>query len=122
MTEEHTQAPTPEEGTGAAEGAKIRTEQFTVSGEKLLAKVKELIAEGNVRRIILTKSDGSTLLEIPLNAGLAVTAVGAVFAPVLVAVGAVAALVTSVSVTVVRETAAPAPVVDASDVSDGAGI
>ncbi|HCX83828.1 MAG TPA: hypothetical protein DHV14_01550 [Micrococcales bacterium] len=100
FTEQPAEQPTDESTDKAGP---TRTEQFTVSGEKLLGKVKELIAEGNVRRIILTTTSGNTLLEIPLNAGLAVTAVAAVFAPVLVAVGAVAALVTSVSVTVVRE-------------------
>jgi len=81
---------------------RTRTEEFKVSGENLLAKVRELINEGNVRRITISNDDGRTLLEVPLSAGLAVTAVAAVFAPVLVAVGAIAALVTSVTVGVVR--------------------
>ena len=81
---------------------KTKTEEFTISGEKLLGKVREVISEGNVRRIILTNNDGNTLLEVPLTAGIAVTALTAAFAPVLVAVGAIAALVTSVTLTVVR--------------------
>lgn len=85
-----------------ATDGRTRTEEFKVSGENLLAKVRELINEGNVRRITITNDDGRTLLEVPLSAGLAVTAVAAVFAPVLVAVGAIAALVTSVTVGVVR--------------------
>ena len=79
-----------------------KTEEFTISGEKLLGKVREVISEGNVRRIILTNTDGNTLLELPLTAGIAVTALTAAFAPVLVAVGAIAALVSSVTLTVVR--------------------
>lgn len=78
------------------------SESFEVSGENLLAKVKELIEAGNIRRIII-KREGNTLLEIPLNAGLAVTAVTAVFSPVLIAVGAIAAVLTQVTVVVERD-------------------
>jgi hypothetical protein len=78
-------------------------EQFTVDGENLLAKVRELLHEGDVRRIILKREDGSTLLETPLQTGVAVTVVTAVFAPVLVAIGAIAALVSSVTVAVERD-------------------
>lgn len=77
-------------------------EEFKVSGENLLGKVKELIHEGNVRRVFIKNDDGTTLLEIPLTAGLAVTVVAAALAPVLVAVGAIAALVTQVTVGVER--------------------
>jgi hypothetical protein len=59
-----------------------------VRGEELLGRVRELIHEGNTRRITVIGDDGATLLEIPLTAGI----VGAVMAPVLVAVGAIAAL------------------------------
>ena len=65
-----------------------RKDRIRVRGEELLAKVRELIHEGNTRRIILIGDDGTTLLEIPLTAGI----VGTVMAPALVAVGAVAAL------------------------------
>lgn len=110
---ESTEQPTGPESASHTESAssneKSWTEEFTVSGNKLLGKVKELVAEGNVRRIILRNSNGNTLLEIPLNVGLAATAAGAVFAPVLVAVGGIAALVTSVSITVVREPRTEAP-------------
>lgn len=74
-------------------------EEFKVNGEDLLRKVKELIKEGNVRRIIIKAKDGKTLAEFPLTIGV----VGAVFAPVLAAVGAIAALVTECSIVVERE-------------------
>lgn len=74
-------------------------ETFVVSGENLLAKVKELIQAGNVRRIIIKGKDGKVLVEFPLTLGV----VGAVIAPVLAAVGAIAALVTECSITVERE-------------------
>jgi hypothetical protein len=73
-------------------------EEVQVKGEELLAKVKELVHEGNVRRIIIKNSDGKTLVEIPLTFGV----VGALIAPVLAAVGAIAALVTECTITVVR--------------------
>lgn len=74
-------------------------EEFKVNGEDLLRKVKELIQEGNVRRIIIKDKGGKTLAEFPLTIGV----VGAVFAPVLAAVGAIAALVTECSIIVERE-------------------
>ena len=80
-----------------------RHEQFTVDGEKLLGKVRQLLHEGNVRRIILKREDGTILLEIPLQAGVAVTVVTVALAPVLVAVGAIAALLSSVTIAVERD-------------------
>lgn len=67
---------------------KTMRRRIEVRGEELLGKVRELIHEGNTRRIIVIGDDGRTLLEIPLTAGI----VGTVMAPVLVAVGAIAAL------------------------------
>ena len=65
-----------------------RIERIRVRSEELLGKVRELIHEGNARRIIVIGDDGTTLLEIPLTAGI----VGTVMAPALVAIGAIAAL------------------------------
>ena len=78
-------------------------EEFKVNGEELLAKVKELIKQGNVRRLIIKSKDGKTLIEIPLTAGVVGGAALVILAPVLAAVGAIAALVTECSVVVVRE-------------------
>lgn len=75
------------------------TEEHRVSGEGLVAKVKELIHEGNVRRIIVKNEEGRTLLEIPLTFGV----VGAVFLPVLVALGAIAALAKSYTLVVEKQ-------------------
>lgn len=80
-------------------------EEFKVSGDDLVAKVKELIREGNVRRLFIKNEKGETLLEIPLTAGVAVTVVTAAFAPALVAVGALAALLTQVTIGVERRKA-----------------
>jgi hypothetical protein len=77
-------------------------EEFKVSGEDLIAKVKEIIHEGNVRRIILKNEEGNTLIEVPVTAGVAVAALTLAFAPVLAAIGAIAALVTHVTLVVER--------------------
>ncbi len=84
------------ESQGAAGGPR---EEHRVSGEKLLGKVKELVHEGNVRRVIIKNDEGRTLIEIPLSVGV----VGAVLVPVWAAIGAVAALVTNCSIEVERE-------------------
>lgn len=75
---------------------KARFEEFKINGGELVAKVKEIVHEGNVRRIILKDEAGKTFLEIPLTVGV----VGAVFAPVLAAVGAVAALASNLTIVV----------------------
>jgi len=77
---------------------KVRTEEFRVSGEGLLAKCKELVHEGNVRRVAIKNEEGKTLIDIPLTLGV----VGTVLAPQLAAVGAIAALVTDCSIVVER--------------------
>lgn len=77
-------------------------EEFTVTGTQLLDQVKKLIAEGNVRRVFIKNQDGRTLLEIPLTAGVAITAVTSVLAPALVAVGAIAAMLSQVTIGVER--------------------
>lgn len=77
-------------------------EEFKISGDDLVAKIRQLIREGNVRRLYIKNESGETLLEIPLTAGVAVTAIAAAVAPVLVAMGAVAAMLTQVTVGVER--------------------
>jgi VanZ family protein len=77
---------------------KKTTEEFTVNGEELLAKVKALVNEGNIRRLIIKDESGKVLVEFPLTIGV----VGALFAPVLAAVGAIAALVTKCTIVVER--------------------
>jgi hypothetical protein len=74
-------------------------EKFTVPANKLVDKVKQLIHEGNIRRIRLIHKD-STLFEIPLSVGLPAVALGIVIAPILAAVAAVAAIVTECTIEV----------------------
>ena len=75
-------------------------ETFNLNGEDLLNKVKELIREGNIRKITVLDKSGKELLSFPLTVGV----VGAVFAPVLAGLGAMAALVGECTITVERET------------------
>jgi len=74
----------------------VRTEEFHVSGDTLVAKIKELVQEGTVRRVVLENEEGKVLVEFPLTLGV----VGAVLAPQLAAIGAIAALVTHCTVVV----------------------
>lgn len=74
------------------------TEHYELNGEEVLAKIKELVHEGNVRRIIITSDEGKRLIEIPLTVGV----VGAVLLPVWAAIGAIAAVVTKCTVEVIR--------------------
>jgi len=89
-------------GVETVDDKNTRLEQIQISGDNLLAKVKELIEEGNVRRVILKNEEGTTLLEIPLAAGLAATVLAVAIAPVLAAVGAIAALVSNVTLIIER--------------------
>lgn len=73
-------------------------EEFKISGSKVIEKIKELIQEGNVRRIIIKNEEGKTLVEIPLT----VAAVGTLLAPVLAALGAMTALLTRCTIVVQR--------------------
>ena len=78
---------------------KTKKDIFKIKGEKLLETVRKLIAEGNVRRITIKDKKGKTLVELPLTIGV----VGAVLAPVLAAIGAIAALVTECTIEVERD-------------------
>jgi len=71
-------------------------EEFKVSGEEVLKKVKEIIKEGNVRKIIIKNENGKEVIAIPLTIG----AVGVILAPALAAIGAVAALLTKCTIVV----------------------
>jgi len=77
----------------------MSNEKFTVSGSQLVEKVKQLIHEGNIRKVRLLHEE-RTLLEIPLTIGAPVVAVGIIAAPVLAALGAFAALVTECTIEV----------------------
>src|SRR5215210_2372223 len=79
------------------------TEQIEIAASDLVDRTKELIEEGNVRRIIIRNQDDEVLMEVPLTAGVVVGGAVTIVAPVLAALGALAALLTHVKVEVVRE-------------------
>ena len=80
-----------------------RTEEHRISGERLVDRVKELVREGNVRRIKVKNDDGRTLLEIPLTLGV----VGVALIPVWVALGAIAALAANYTLEIERGRSGP---------------
>jgi len=76
-----------------------KTSEFKVKGENLLEKIKQLIHEGNIRRIIIKDDKGRVFMEIPVTVGV----VGAALLPVLAAVGALAALVNDFTIVVIKK-------------------
>ena len=81
-----------------------RTQEFKLSGDEVVHKVKELLHEGNIRRIIIKNEEGRTMLEVPLTIGV----VGAALLPVLAAIGALAAIATRCTLVVERDPGTPA--------------
>ncbi|HET9909345.1 MAG TPA: DUF4342 domain-containing protein [Anaerolineales bacterium] len=75
---------------------KVHTEEFRVNGEELIGKIKNIIKEGNIRRIIIKDKEGKVIFEIPLTFGI----LGALLAPQLAAIGAIAALLGEATVVV----------------------
>jgi Flp pilus assembly pilin Flp len=76
----------------------VKSEEFRISGEEVVAKIKELLHEGNVRRIILKDEKGVTLIEVPLTIGV----IGVVLLPVWAAIGAIAAMAAKLTLVVER--------------------
>ncbi len=74
----------------------VKTSEYRVRGDNLVAKIKEILHEGNVRRIIIKNGEGKTLVEVPLTIGV----VGAVLVPVWAAIGAIAALAADLHIVV----------------------
>ena len=72
------------------------TEEFEVKSEEILKTIKELVREGNIRRVVIKNEDGRSLIDIPLTVGV----VGALLAPQLAAVGAIAALISHATLVV----------------------
>jgi hypothetical protein len=83
------------------------SEEIEIAGNQLVEQVKELINEGNVRRLILRTPDNKVVLELPLTAGAVVGGVVTILAPVLAALGAFAALLARVKIEIVRSEEQP---------------
>jgi hypothetical protein len=82
----------------------IHSEEFRVNGDALVGKLKELLREGNIRRIIIKNDKGEVLIEIPLTLGM----VGAIVLPVWAALGAIAALAANLTIVVEKVDETPA--------------
>ncbi len=81
---------------------KISVEELKINGDDLVAKVKELIHESNIRRIIIKNEEGRILVEVPLTVGVVGGVIGAALFPVIAAVGAIGALVAHMTIIIER--------------------
>lgn len=79
---------------------KVRVEEFSISGDVLVSKIKELIHEGNIRRITIKNEEGHTLIEIPLTIGVVGGVVGTAMFPIVAALGAIGALVAHLTIAI----------------------
>jgi hypothetical protein len=98
MQEEETRKFTPEAPPEMPPATPPRIEEFELSGDSVIAKIKEIVHEGNVRKIVLRNPDGTILVEFPLTVGV----VGAVLLPMWAALGAIVALATNLTIVVER--------------------
>ena len=95
-TEDAPQAEAAPQAEEAPKAESTRSQEFKVSGDAVVAKLKELLHEGNIRRITIKNEEGKTLIEIPLTLGVA----GALFLPVWAAIGAIAALAANLTIVI----------------------
>src|SRR6188472_847744 len=98
---------------------KPRTEEFNINGEELLTRLRELLKEGNVRRVSIRNEEGKTLIEVPLTTGSALAVAAVIIAPVWAALGALAALAAKLTI-VIERVGEPTPPTPPSTPSDGA--
>lgn len=78
----------------------VRVEEFSVNGDALVSKIKELIHQGNIRRITIKNEEGHTLIEIPLTIGVVGGVVGTAIFPLVAAIGAIGALVAHLTIAI----------------------
>jgi CBS domain-containing protein len=86
--------------TAESTDEKVNVEEFTISGNDLVVKVKELIHEGNIRRIIIKNDEGRILIEIPLTVGVVGGVLSAALFPVIAAVGVIGAMVAHLTIVI----------------------
>jgi hypothetical protein len=96
--EHHTSGGVADEGASRQDADRTVVEEFRVRSEDVIAKIKELVREGNVRRITIKNEEGRTLIEVPLAVGV----IGTLLLPAWAAVGAIAALVANLTLAVER--------------------
>lgn len=90
--------PTKKDNQKTKQTKQAKTEKFQVTGDEILKKVKKLIKEGNIRRMVIKNEKGVVIMEVPVT----IAVVGTVFAPILAAIGALAALLTQATIEVER--------------------
>ncbi len=88
------------DSTGVSTSEKVRVEEFSINGDDLVAKVRELLHQGNIRRIIIKNDEGRILIEIPLTVGVVGGAIAATIFPVVAAIGAIGALVARLKIVI----------------------
>ena len=93
----------PEEPEEVNDAKKVCVEEFAIDGDKLVAKVKELIHEGNIRRIIVKNEEGMVLIEIPFTVGVVGGVIGVTLFPVIAALGAIGALVARLTIVIEKQ-------------------
>jgi CBS domain-containing protein len=89
--------------TEAEPEEKVSVEEFTINGDALVSKVKELIHEGNIRRIIIKNDEGRILIEIPLTVGVVGGVISAALFPVVAAVGVIGAMVAHLTLVIEKK-------------------
>jgi hypothetical protein len=92
----------PSDGAAVTKEETTWIEEIEIAGSQLVERVKELIADGNVRRLILRTQDDKLIIEIPLMAGAVLGGAVILFAPLMAALGALAALIARIKVQIVR--------------------
>lgn len=92
-----------------SEKRSVGVEEFKITGDALVSKIKELINQGNIRRIIIKNEEGRVLIEIPLTVGVIGGAIGAAIFPVVAAVGVIGAMVAHLTVVIERQEGEAAP-------------
>lgn len=88
------------DSTGVSTSEKVRVEEFSINGDDLVAKVRELLHQGNIRRIIIKNDEERILIEIPLTVGVVGGAIAATIFPVVAAIGAIGALVARLKIVI----------------------
>jgi hypothetical protein len=102
MTEQNEKVNAQQVGAEQVGAEEVRTEEYVFSGDEIIAKIKELLHEGNVRRMTIYSDSGTVLLDVPLTIGLVGTAAAVVLAPILTTITMLAGVLLKIKVKVER--------------------
>jgi Domain of unknown function (DUF4342) len=101
--EQHALVETAPIASEAKEDGKVSVEEFSINGDSLVPTIKELIHQGNIRRITIKNEEGGTLIEIPLTVGLVGGVISAALFPVIASVGVIGAMVARLTIAIERK-------------------